>query len=149
MLSSCRAMLRRVPKRRRSHLSVQSHLLCCCTKFLLLHILLHKSVPKPPKTPHLHVVLCTPPYIVDLSCVVVLPTGFQDRSIQPLCHSSAFMMHDLYNRLLHIWYGCCMQRGHVYVSAVELDIKQIEQLQQLGFGDVALTFRDIRNDGGD
>ena len=34
------------------------------------------------------------------------------------------------------------------MSAVELDIKQIEQLQQLGFGDVALTFRDIRNDGG-
>ncbi len=31
--------------------SVQNHPLRCCTKFLLLHILLHKGVPKPPKTP--------------------------------------------------------------------------------------------------
>jgi hypothetical protein len=29
-------------------------------------------------------------------------------------------------------------RASLSVSAVELDIKQIEQLQQLGFGDVAL-----------
>lgn len=30
----------------------------CCTEFWLLHILLHKRPPKPPKTPHLDVVLC-------------------------------------------------------------------------------------------
>ena len=45
-------------------------------------------------------------------------------------------------------FAACKE-GMFTVSAVELDIKQIEQLQQLGFGDVALTFRDIRNDGGD
>ena len=31
----------------------------CCTKFYALHILLHKSLPKPPKTPHFDVVPCT------------------------------------------------------------------------------------------
>ena len=51
-------MLRRMPKRRRSDLSVQNHLLCCCTKFLLLHILLHKRPPNPPKTPQICVLLC-------------------------------------------------------------------------------------------
>jgi hypothetical protein len=30
----------------------------CCTKFCVLHILLHKTLPRPPKTPHFDVVLC-------------------------------------------------------------------------------------------
>ena len=31
----------------------------CCTKFSLLHILLHKMQPDPPKSSHLDVVLCS------------------------------------------------------------------------------------------
>ena len=51
------------------------------------------------------------PYVVDLYQVGVLPIGFQDRRIQPLCHFSALIITDLCNLLLHIWWVAACKEG--------------------------------------
>jgi len=56
-------------------------------------------------------------YVVELYQVGVLPIGFQDRRIQPLCHSSTLIINNLLkvcrSSVAHL-VGLHMQRGHFY-----------------------------------